>query len=90
MKTLQLIHVVLVSLWLECQSVFVKVKVLGVDLSLHARVRILIFKSIAHKTFFHTQLMCVPLWFPLLMAILCSVEIHLERQQTTHVTLVSS
>ena len=46
MKMLQLIHVTLVSLWLECHSVLVKVKVLGVDLSLHARVRMLIFKSI--------------------------------------------
>ena len=46
MKTLQLIHVMLVSLWLECQSVHVKVTVLGMDLSLHARVTMLIFKSI--------------------------------------------
>ena len=46
MKMLQLIHVTLVSLWLECHSVLVKVTVLGVDLSLHARVRMLIFKSI--------------------------------------------
>ena len=38
MKTLQLIHVPLVSLWLECHSVLVKVAVLGVDLSLHAMV----------------------------------------------------
>ena len=44
MKTLQLIHVTLVSLWLECYSVLVKVTVLGVDLSLYARVRMLIFK----------------------------------------------
>ena len=51
MKTLQLIHVTLVSLWLECHSVLVKVAVVGVDLSLHARVRMLILKVSRIKPF---------------------------------------
>ena len=58
MKTLQLIHVALVSLWLECHSVFVKVTVLGVDLSLHARVRMLIFKLSCLKPFPHSVNVC--------------------------------
>ena len=58
MKTLQLIHVTLVSLWLECHSVFVKVTVLGVDLSLHATVRMLIFKLSCLKPFPHSVNMC--------------------------------
>ena len=58
MKTLQLIHVMLVSLWLECQSVHVKVTVLGVDLSLHARVRMLILKVSRIKPFPHSVNMC--------------------------------
>ena len=58
MKTLQLIHVTLVSLWLECHSVFVKVTVLGVDLSLHARVRMLILKVSCLKPFPHSDNVC--------------------------------
>ena len=64
MNTLQLIHVTLVSIWLECHSVLVKVTVLGVDLSLHARVRMIIFKVLCFKPFPHSVNVCPTLVAP--------------------------
>ena len=60
-------HAKLVSIWLACRSVFVKVMAHGVDLTLHATVSMysivwqLAFIIYSNTALISTQLLCVPL-----------------------------